>query len=108
MLLVVVSDGTSVAYTLGDVFKDVSDPVLEAAPINQIKQKLANVGVIQSLLLFEVIVNVPRLFLLLDRLYGLHLIYFDCLSLPYKVFKTFKIGLFAKVTTIKLGLIELP
>jgi hypothetical protein len=108
MLLVVVSDGTPAADTLGDVFKDISDPVLKAAPVNQIKQQLANVGVVQGLLLFEVKVNVPCLFLLLDRLYGLHLIYFDCLRLPYLDFWTFPVGLFAKVTTIELGLIELP
>jgi hypothetical protein len=108
MLLVVISDGTSAAHTLGDVFKDISDPVFKAAPINQIKQQLANIGVVQGLLLFEVKVNVPRLFLLLDRLYGLNLIYFYSLRLPYLGFWTFPIGLFAKVATIELGLIELP
>jgi hypothetical protein len=54
MFLVFVSDGTPAAYALGDVFKDVSDAVLKSAPINQIKQQLANVGVVQGLLLFEV------------------------------------------------------
>ena len=54
VLLVVISDGTSAAHTLGDVFKNVSDPVLKAAPVNQIKQQLANIGVVQRLLLFEV------------------------------------------------------
>jgi hypothetical protein len=108
VLLVVGSNGPSEADALDDVLKDVSDTVLKAAPVNQIKQKLANVAVIQGLLFLEVKVNGPRLFLLLDRLYGLHLIYFDCLGLHYAGLMTFPLSIMTKVTTVELGLVELP
>lgn len=83
MLLEVISDGTSAAHTFDYVFKDVSDSVLKAAPIDQIKQQLANVGVVQNLLLFEIKLNIAHLFLLLDRVYSLHLIYLDCVFRPH-------------------------
>lgn len=108
VLLEVGSNDPSAAHALGDVLKDVPDPVLKAAPVNQIKQQLADIAVIQGLLLLEVKVNGPRLFLLLDRLYGLHLIYFDCLELHHAGLMTFPLCIMTKVPTVELGLVELP
>jgi hypothetical protein len=109
VLLVVVPDGPSAAHALEDVLKDVSDPVVKAAPINQIKQKLANVAVVQGLLLLEVTMNGPHLFLLLlDWIDCLHLIDFDGRRLPHAGLMACPRCFLGKVTTIEFGLVELP